>query len=313
MCIISNPIESVSATKILIAPNYKLNRQLTVYSNNVNNTSNNNAMILPVPNPQTIKLHDLSNYTQLFDDCNACFINNTNFGRGNYSTNSTNSFSLKLPIFNVGSYQASIALSLEDIKRVDSSVFTLSDGCYELLLKEYSNPIFGFIICKLENSQKKYHPFAYSNDIYNNKLFIPTKHYHGHTPSYEISYMPTVSNINDSPMFRNTSNYLSNKEINFFEKDLISPDWDHYIYLYNATSESNSDFVTMQNKYRYVWSGENEIKLNKIDFDFGQLAHFEKHQIIGKHKNIDLYIDYKNNWLTNNWLTNQFNKLNKVV
>ena len=59
MCIISNAVENVSNTKILIATNLSTNRQLTVYSNTVANISHNNAMILPVPYPQTIQFHDL--------------------------------------------------------------------------------------------------------------------------------------------------------------------------------------------------------------------------------------------------------------
>ena len=62
MCLISTEIQQVSKTKILVAPNSDNTRQLVVYSNYVNNVSNSNAMVLPVPLPHTIKFIDLSKY-----------------------------------------------------------------------------------------------------------------------------------------------------------------------------------------------------------------------------------------------------------
>ena len=54
MCLISTEIQNVSKTKILVAPNFDKTRQLTVYSNFVNNISESNAMVLPVPNSNSI-------------------------------------------------------------------------------------------------------------------------------------------------------------------------------------------------------------------------------------------------------------------
>jgi len=266
MCIISNSIESVSNTKILVAINSSSNRQFTVYSNNVANTSNNNAMILPVPYPQTVKFHDLTNYKNLFDDCKKCFTSSIYRSYG--LTNSTLSINMadSLEVFNIGSYQVSLAISLNDIKRVNSNVFTLSHGCDELLTKEYNNPIFGFIICKLANNKKDYHPFGYSHNIYNNMLFIPTKHYHSH------------------------NNFLNENSVN---ENTITDDWAHEIYLYNTTAKNNIDFLNMSNS-NDRWTGENKLKLDYIDFDFGELKHFEKHKINGHHKNIDLFATIQN-------------------
>jgi hypothetical protein len=239
-------------------------------------------MILPVPNPDTIQFHNLSNYTELFNDCNNCFIKKKN----KLITKSFDSSSTFLPVFNIGSYQVSIAMSLTDIKHIDSSIFTLSNGCDELLSKEYNNPIFGFIICKLENSEKEYHPFGYSHNIYNNMLFIPTKHYHTHntipfyTPYSDNYYTSSFSNICD--------NLFGNERSNHNISDDWSHDWSHEIYLYNATLQQNVNFVT---KNSFKWNNNNNIKQNKINFNFNKLNHFEKHTINGEHKNIDLYAD----------------------
>lgn len=74
MCIISNSVNKVSDTKILIAVNEKTDRQLVVYSNKVDNNSAKNAMILPVPMSNSVKFINLSNYKNIFEDCEKVFI-----------------------------------------------------------------------------------------------------------------------------------------------------------------------------------------------------------------------------------------------
>ena len=253
MCIISEAVESVAKTKILVAPNATNVRQLTVYSNLVENYSRDNAMLLPVPNPQTVEFHDLSKYKDIFTDCASCFIKPTSrrllsnsFAFDSYSTEP------KLKVFDVGSYKVSLAMNIADLKRVDKSVFSLSNGCYEMMSCEYSNPVFGFIICKLNTGSEEYHPIGYSHTLYNEKMFIPTKHYHEHT----------YNNLNNSVQ----------------SKPEITEDWDHEIYLYNGTNNSSSQFKNIS-KTNELWTGKNPIKTNLINFQFSKLAHFEKHKI----------------------------------
>lgn len=220
MCLISTEVQNVSKTKILIAPNYNKTRQLTVYSNFVSNISDSNAMVLPVPLPNSIEFIDLSNYTNLFEDCAKCFYNPY---RGRSLNLSTNSFNTKddkpLEVFNVGSYQVSLAKNLEQISRVDSRIFKLSDGLKQTLEMFYYQPYWGFIICKLAKGPESYHPFGYSHDIIDNKIYIPTRHYHQEAkwadvngwalglpidPKQNPFSLSTwdESNIDNSPMFR---------------------------------------------------------------------------------------------------------------
>lgn len=264
MCIISNPIESVSNTKILVAVNPEKNKQLTIYSNEVTNISSGNAMILPVPYPQTVTFHDLSNYSYIFKDCDSCFqsrISTNSFSADSFSADSRGI--TKLKVFNVGSYQVSLAMSLDEIKHVDTSVFRLSPNCFKLLSNEYKNGNFGFIICKLSDGNKDYHPFGYSHNITDGMLFIPTKHYHSHN--------------NGSVMFNN---------ITHNETDIVD-DWSHDIYLYNSTYKNDVNFYNMS-KNDFMWIKNNKLQLNKIDFDLGPLQHFEKHNIVGRKINVDL-------------------------
>jgi hypothetical protein len=50
MCIFSYPVDSVTKTNLLVSFNPTTRRQLVVYSNNVANRNQNNAMILPFLN-----------------------------------------------------------------------------------------------------------------------------------------------------------------------------------------------------------------------------------------------------------------------
>ncbi len=317
MCIISEPVESVAKTKILVAPDATGTRQLTVYSNAVDNNSPNNAMLLPVPNPKSVQFHDLSKYKNIFSDCDNSFYKpvSRSFGLSLNSYNSDGHKSAKLAVFDVGSYKVSLAMGIKDLKRVDESVFSLSDGCYEMMSQEYSDPVFGFVICKLNTGREEYHPMGYSHEISGGKMFIPTKHYHAHGPvntdRFEFGAgvqtrqpeLGTVkydsSNIDNSPMFANSGFGFSTGNIgwegfgagfgNFRTQSqpLITEDWAHEIYLFNGTNKSNPQFVNMS-RTNELWTGENLIKAGLIDFNFSKLSHFEKHKISGHQKNMDL-------------------------
>jgi hypothetical protein len=222
MCLISTEIQKVSKTNILVAPNFDKTRQLTIYSNFVNNISDSNAMVLPVPLPNSIQFIDLSGYQNLFEDCAGCFYE-TSKSQRSYGKLTNSSFNTRdekpLEVFNVGSYKVSLAKSLEEINRVDTKIFKLSDGLKQTLEIFYYQSYWGFIICKLAKGEELYHPFGYSHDIIDNKIYIPTRHYHQEVKWSDINDWalglpidPTQnpftlstwddSNIDNSPMFK---------------------------------------------------------------------------------------------------------------
>jgi hypothetical protein len=234
MCLISTEIEKVSKTKILVAPNSNSTRQLVVYSNYVNNVSESNAMVLPVPNPQTVKFIDLTGYKNLFEDCASCFYSPYGLKSStlNYSTNSYNTRDDKpLEVFNVGSYKVSLAMNLEQISRVDPRVFVLSPGLKQTLEMFYYQPYWGFIICKLNSGPETYHPLAYSHQIIDSKIYIPTRHYHQEVKWSDVNTWAlglhidpkqnpinanswNETNIDSSPMFRGEQFGLTAPEAN---------------------------------------------------------------------------------------------------
>lgn len=255
MCIISLAVEDVSHTKIFVAPASDGITQLTVYANDVDNKSNGNAMILPVPFPNSVKAINLESYKTIFDDCDKSFSNMTR----SYSIRS-NSLGLddsnSLEVFNVGSYQVSLAKSLDDLKRVNTNVFVLSPGCREVLQQHYTQSYWGFIICKLVTGREHYHPFAYQHRmIAPNHLFIPTRHYH-----HEPSAWNTNTNIAD--------------------------DWGHDIYIYNSAMDTMSVGIRST---PWHWDGTCHINKHKLPFSLSKLTSFNKISIKGSHPNLDLY------------------------
>lgn len=208
MCIILSTVDKVANTKIYVSPDKENQRQLTVYSNEVA-TKYENAMILPVPNPESIELLDLSNYPKFFEDCEACFFRLPT--RSIRSAYAERSHASPLPVFQVGSYLASIVPSLYDFSRVNTDVFDYGDDLICILEQNYREG-FGFILCVLKKGNHTYHPFAYTHSMISpNRLFIPTRHYHpGESYSTadwdHIIYSPiTELNNTREVKFRNTS------------------------------------------------------------------------------------------------------------
>lgn len=243
-------------------------------------------MILPVTNPESVKFIDLSNYKNIFDDCASCFRNPIQLN--SYFSHSFNSSDdcPKLKVFNNGSYKVSLAMNLDDLQRVDNNVFVLSKGCHKILEK-YKEKYWGFIICQLAKGNEYYHPFGYSHNIINNKVFIPTKHYHQKKNNILIDNFVTPSNINLSPMFQN--NIFPLYTTNNNHDDSHDDDWSHDIYLYNIPNpRRNMDGVSSIDEEQ--WTNQNKINLGKISFDFGNLTYFDKLHIVGDHPNVDLIV-----------------------
>ena len=171
MCVINGPAR-VAKTKILVVPDSKKYRQLTVYTNSVETQVENNAMILPVPFPNTVKFHSLDNYKDIFADCESQFP--TPMFSRSAETNT-------LKVFKTNGYDVSIVPDIESFDQLDKNVFQLNSDVANLLKGKYSSD-FGYLVCKLStDGLVEYRPLAYSHTIMNNfKMFVPTLHYHGH-------------------------------------------------------------------------------------------------------------------------------------
>lgn len=212
MCIVIDNCR-VAKTKILAMLSKDRQRQLIVYSNEVQTNIKNNVMILPVPNKdgnsdKSIKFVDLSSYPNIFDDCRSSFASPMFL-----STNSVSfSLSRSIAIVDVGSYQASIVPSIDEFVFLNS-LFKIPENVIEILKKYYAKN-FSFIVCKLREGEVKYHPFAYYHELLrHNTLFIPTRHHHPHS--------------------------IGGTHV----EEAIS-DWDHAFYAANVTNDSERPFTS---------------------------------------------------------------------
>lgn len=220
MCILAQPVRTVSNTRIFVGSNGT--RQLTVYEMYVKladihtrtaakmfnkpieevtkaerdaaKTANfgalysggpveaGNAMILPAPaaSPSDIELIDMSEHPKFFDDLDLAF------RRRSRSLSKSAPAGGHLEVHKVGNYDVSIADTLDDLDRLNPEVFTLSDDAKQALGPNYSRlngPKHVFIVAVLRESGK-FHPLAYTHPIAaDGKLFVPTRHEHGHNHS----------------------------------------------------------------------------------------------------------------------------------
>jgi len=142
MCCFNKEVDSVSKTKIFVMPT-KNGRQVTVYDNSVSGGHSGrravvqkekesapkygNAMILPCPlkNGADVALHDLSKDTFSFKRMKLYFPEEETRSRGMVnSSSSEKAKSQHLEVHSVGAYFISIAKNVDDLRRIDPTVFS---------------------------------------------------------------------------------------------------------------------------------------------------------------------------------------------
>ena len=185
MCIILGEVYKVAKTKLFVLANKEKTRQMTFYSNVVG-TPERNMMILPVPGgfeEGLIELHRID-YKTMFGDLKRSVTSLYREPLTNYATRSALSASITprdtLEVFNHGSYLVSIAPQLEDLFRLDKTLFHLTPELFQFFAKHY-NREFSYVCCVLKPGTKEYDPLCYSHPLHSSgKLFVPTLHYHNH-------------------------------------------------------------------------------------------------------------------------------------
>lgn len=181
MCIVLGQVKSINQTKIFVGPNQDKTKQLTAYRNTVD-SHEENMMILPVPHPETLQLHKVR-YKNFFTDLRSS-VASIVIPTYSYRMPVERSMSLcsyaPLEVLDYGSYLVSIAPTLEDLFRLDTSVFELPPNIVDFFANHYSRE-FGYLCCKLKEGKTNYEPVFYSHALHSsNKLFVPTLHYHNH-------------------------------------------------------------------------------------------------------------------------------------
>ena len=150
MCIITEPIENITNTRIIVSINNNL-EQLTIYSNCINNSIENNYMILPVPNPDTLEFINidstsLNNLTQHQFYENEDIVHLKQYGNIKLYKSYNELFSSK-----------------ESFLDIDQ------------LKTNYSGKLWGFIVCELCIGNFQYMPLCYKHKMMVSHIYIPTK------------------------------------------------------------------------------------------------------------------------------------------
>lgn len=307
MCMISLPVEKVSKTNIFIGLNSDKSRQITIYSNYVSNYSDANAMVIPVPSPQTVKFHDISHMKNFFVNVDKSFIRQarTLSTFTNYARSFGSDKSAKLEVLNVGSYRVSLVPSLADLTRLDKDVFVLSEGLAEKLSSYYKENYWGFIVFVLAKDSKEYHPFAYSHDIIHSNIYIPTRHYHDHMSGHGYQeriggldtradpYGGSDKRLNSMFDFKNfdknqtpkfdprfglagkkweadiESLGFGSKKSSGSQNDSVVDDWSHNIYLFNCgNAGSSSKLIQSMLNPDYIYTWDKNLYWNRRLIDF---------------------------------------------
>ena len=231
MCIILGPVHRVSKTKLFVLPNNSKTRQMTFYSNAVD-TPKQNMMILPVPNStNSIELHTI-HYKNMFQDLKKSVKSLVERDREHNSMTRSLYASAEprktLEVISHGSYLVSIAPQLEDLLRLNTSVFQVTPELFNFFAKHY-NGEFSFLCCVLKQGSKGYEPLCYSHPLHSSgKLFVPTLHYHVHgskAETEEADWDHTIYSVNSEEKANRgyLSNYYNEVNWSYFPEDYRKP------------------------------------------------------------------------------------------
>lgn len=192
MCIFNVDVRHVGNTRILTGV-LEDGRQVVVYRNVVQAAKGEDdeerdqkstpAMILPFPlarDGSAVEFFVVDD--DIFTDLARCFARRKSIPFvGCCSCSASENVDDVLHVQQVGSYNVSVAYSLQDLGRIDKSVFSLNPRVGDVLAGHYDEG-FGFIVACFKTSDAPVkHPLAYAHSVNveeNGFLFIPTKHIH---------------------------------------------------------------------------------------------------------------------------------------
>ena len=176
MCIFSQPVDLVADTHIFAR--LANGTQFVAYEMQLS-TLTENAMILPVPiargvGEDALEFISLEDYPDFFDDLEALFPGEGNFGGGDML--GVLAAPAKLTVHRVGSFEASFVPTIADFDRLDPR-FNLSPEAWEALPQVQD---YGFAVFQLVAGEARHvHPMAFSFPTRSpGRIVFPTIHVH---------------------------------------------------------------------------------------------------------------------------------------
>lgn len=210
MCIFSQPVRDVSATRIFARPAGET--QILVYSMDLS-AARDVAMVLPLPVPRTsgedtVRFIDLSGYPSLFEDLDRGFFEPVSSGLA--TAGLMPDVQTRLVVHQVGDFEASFVPSPADFRRLDPR-FRLGPRSLRRLAAHAAEPPeperpgpnhiedyrdYGFVVFQLRGfggrfrarwwsprkkaDKRQFHPMAFEfTRRHPSHLFLPTVHMHG--------------------------------------------------------------------------------------------------------------------------------------
>lgn len=235
MCIFAEPVRHVAKTRIaVLTDGEEGNLRFTAYQMAVDLLGRGNAMILPVPCDKGIGLVDMSGCKDFFKILDRLWPEPVTRGMTKGISNDGFLGMRHLEVHKVGSYEVSVAGEVDDIRRVDPSVFNLSLDTEAILRANYPQG-FSFVVAKLTQGGE-IHPLGYTYDAANpGEVFVPTRHGHGE----ELSAKSVFAGL---------------------------PEWDHTVYIQGA------DFVMPGSEPGHTHVEASRVPLNENQRVLGELT-----------------------------------------
>jgi hypothetical protein len=231
--------------------------QLTVLSNYIEKESSREvvSLILPFPMQQKsrrFKILNLQSYEEIFSDFSQ-FFNSKPLDNGDGVNWDTWNDDEDIKEYHNDKYETQVIASFSVLARYQQQL-CLSDALLTSIKQYYSHG-YGFIICAAGRSAKFY-PLAYIHELMpGDKLFVPTRHLHGHGRASQFDSHTTTSRFEETgeELTEHMQQVLliEDKYINHKLKRAtiashatqIKNDWDHTIFVVNHDIGANTMFA----------------------------------------------------------------------
>lgn len=179
MCIFAGPVKSVTNTNLFARLTGEGTQLLAYQMSYV--TSNENAMILPIPvatpsREDSLRFISLKGYDQFFRHLDSAFPAPRPLVSNRIDTPSRGSNSIsKLKVEDVGDFVASFVPTMNDFSRLDQR-FVIPKSSWDKIPR-YAD--YGFAIFQLKSLRGKPHPMAFEFESrLEEEVFFPTVHIH---------------------------------------------------------------------------------------------------------------------------------------
>lgn len=167
---------------------------------------------------------------------------------------------------------------------------------------KYSNTDYGFVVCKLKKGNNDYHPFAYTHKIYNDKLFVPTMHYHGDEKKRLDVELKKRKEYSENGIKNELKSFEFFKKVNgtFFSDEVYKTKLDNIMNKYNKNIELNYRWdhnifvVNNEHDHKYEKKLDQKMFKKKVNFDIGTISAISKITKNGEYPNGDTIISVKN-------------------